>query len=547
MSKYEIIETKETECKQAVIFARVSSQKQENGVSKEAQISAMTNYCNKNGLKIVKSYSITESSTIGDRPKFKEMIEFLKKQKQKTALVVHSVDRLQRGFDETSIINKLARDGIIEVHFLKENFNIDQDAEQAEEMQYDLNVFSAKMYISALRNHVLKSQKFNLNNGKWQGFAPIGYINYRDSDNKAQIKLDEERAPLIKKLFLEYATGLHSLESLCQFAREIGLSTRPTKKLKSHSISRHKINDILRNPFYCGTMVVKGKAYPHIYERIVSPELFNEVKEILDNRGKKKIIPHQQIYGKKAFVFRGLVKCGICGCTITSEQHTKKSGLVFRYLRCSHMRKNCNQKPVPESKLLNQLDDELFSKLQLSDSILLAVKKNVQMRLEEDSHISAALKRKNTLKLEELENKKSRLFDIYLEGGITKEEYQEEKAKMEAEKQQLELNAQKFITITTEIKDVVERIIEITGNLSNIMKTADYKIRNQLLKLLLKDCTLKDGKLTYNVREPFSAFISTDVKKTIPDYITNNLQEFNKIAYPVGLLSNYLPSEKAAI
>ena len=46
MSKYEIIETKETECKQAVIFARVSSQKQENGVSKEAQISAMTSYCN---------------------------------------------------------------------------------------------------------------------------------------------------------------------------------------------------------------------------------------------------------------------------------------------------------------------------------------------------------------------------------------------------------------------------------------------------------------------------------------------------------------------
>jgi hypothetical protein len=130
-----------------------------------------------------------------------------------------------------------------------------------------------------------------------------------------------------------------------------------------------------------------------------------------------------------------------------------------------------------------------------------------------------------------------------LEGGITKEEYQEEKAKMEAEKQQLELNAQKFITITSEIKDVVERIIEITGNLSNIMKTADYKIRNQLLKLLLKDCTLKDGKLTYNVREPFSAFIATDIKTTIPDYITNNLQEFNKIAYPVGLLSNYLPLE----
>lgn len=545
MSSYKIEETIDTECKQAVIFARVSSQKQENGVSKEAQLAALTSYCNSHGLKIIKSYSITESSTIGNRPKFKEMIEFLKSQKEKTALIVHSVDRLQRGFDETSIINKLAKDGVIEVHFLKENFNIDQDAEQAEEMQYDLNVFSAKMYISALRNHVLKSQKFNLNNGKWQGFTPIGYLNYRDADNKAQIKLDPERAPLIKRVFLEYATGLHSLESLCQFAREIGLSTRQTKKLKAHSISRHKINDILRNPFYCGTMVVKGKAYPHIYERIVSPELFNEVNKILDQRGKKTALPHQQIYGKQPFIFRGLVKCGTCGCTITSEQHTKKSGLVFRYLRCSHMRKNCNQKPVPESKLLAQLDDELFSKLQLPSPILLALKKNVQMRLEENSHINAALKRKNTLKLEELESKKSRLFDIYLEGGVTKEEYQEEKAKMEAEKQELEANAQKFVAITSEIKDAVERIIEIVGNLSNIMKTADYKTRNQLLKLLLKDCILKDGKLTYTVREPFSAFMSTGVKETIPDYVTDNLQEFNKIAYPVGLLSNYLPLEAA--
>ena len=106
MSKYDIEEVKETECKQAVLFARVSSLKQDDGVSKEAQIAAKTAYCNKQGFKIIKSYSITESSTIGNRPKFREMIEFLKKQKEKTALIVHSVDRLQRGFDESSLINQ---------------------------------------------------------------------------------------------------------------------------------------------------------------------------------------------------------------------------------------------------------------------------------------------------------------------------------------------------------------------------------------------------------------------------------------------------------
>ena len=541
MSKYDIEEVKETECKQAVLFARVSSFKQDDGVSKEAQIAAMTAYCNKQGFRIIKTYPITESSTIGNRPKFREMIEFLKKQKEKTALVVHSVDRLQRGFDESSLINQLARDGIIEVHFVRENFNIDDDVEQSKEMQYDMNVFTAKMYVSALRAHVKKAINYNLNNGVFPAKAPLGYLNYRDENNNAGIMLDEERAPKIKRLFLEYATGLHSGASLWEIAKEMNLTTRASKKCKSHLIGPNKINDILRNPFYCGTMVVKKKAYPHNYERIITPELFEKVKNILDNKGKKKIIPHQQIYGKHPFIFRGLIRCGCCGCSMSSEEHTKKNGNKYRYLRCSHMRGKCHQKLVNENVILKQLDDEVFSKLQVPPSILQALQKNVRMRLEEESHINAALKRQNTLRLEELENKKNRLLDVYLDGGLTKEEYQEEKAKVEAQKKDLESIGQKHTEITTEIKDVVEKIVEIVGNLSNIMKTADPKIQNQILKLLIKDAVLEDDKLKYEVRVPFSAFLNGDIKKDIPDYITTNLEDFNQIAHPVGLISNYLP------
>lgn len=70
------------------------------------------------------------------------------------------------------------------------------------------------------------------------------------------------------------------------------------------------------------------------------------------------------------------------------------------------MRGGCKQKPVPEPKILKQLDDEVFSKLQVPPSILQALQKNVRIRLEEESHINAALKRQNTLRLEELANKK---------------------------------------------------------------------------------------------------------------------------------------------
>ena len=79
-------------CQQAVMLARVSSRKQERGQA----------YCHRNDLTIVeptpKAFVFTESSTRGGRKKFNEMIDFIEHQKRKTAIVVHTLDRLQRGF-----------------------------------------------------------------------------------------------------------------------------------------------------------------------------------------------------------------------------------------------------------------------------------------------------------------------------------------------------------------------------------------------------------------------------------------------------------------
>lgn len=89
-------------CTQAVMLARVSSRKQERGASLEAQERSIREYCTKNELKIIepypKAFIFTESSTRGGRKKFNEMINFIEKQKHKTAIVVHTLDRLQRGF-----------------------------------------------------------------------------------------------------------------------------------------------------------------------------------------------------------------------------------------------------------------------------------------------------------------------------------------------------------------------------------------------------------------------------------------------------------------
>lgn len=53
------------ECKQAVIFARVSSEEQKKGASIDAQLKTVIDYCNNHKFKILDKFSIVESSTRG--------------------------------------------------------------------------------------------------------------------------------------------------------------------------------------------------------------------------------------------------------------------------------------------------------------------------------------------------------------------------------------------------------------------------------------------------------------------------------------------------
>ena len=64
--------------KEAVIFARVSSREQARGQSTTAQIMNCQQYCDSMGIKVIKIFNITESSTRGERKRFKEVLEFIK-------------------------------------------------------------------------------------------------------------------------------------------------------------------------------------------------------------------------------------------------------------------------------------------------------------------------------------------------------------------------------------------------------------------------------------------------------------------------------------
>jgi DNA invertase Pin-like site-specific DNA recombinase len=75
-----------------------------------------------------------------------------------------------------------------------------------------MGVVMDQSYTDQLSDNVKRSIKHKINNGEWSGPAPIGYLNADDPDTGRKTVIpDPERAFLIKRLFEDFATGVHAV------------------------------------------------------------------------------------------------------------------------------------------------------------------------------------------------------------------------------------------------------------------------------------------------------------------------------------------------
>ena len=518
-------------CTQAVIFARVSTKEQEPGASLDAQKAAMEDYCAKKGLKIVNKYRAIESSTNGKRIVFHEMLDFVRKQKNKTAIVVHCIDRFQRRFNECVEVESLMLDDVIDIHFCKEGLILTKNSSSSDIMRWDMGILSGKMYVANLRDNVNRGMEYKWAHGEYQTKAPVGYLNIpKTKTTPAKIILDPERAPLVKKMFEMYATGGYSVKGLQKFAKEMNLCSVRSKNNKP--LGRETIWSMLKNPFYYGEMRVRGEIMPHIYEPIISKALFNQVQEILS--GKNTCVPTRE-YGGISFAFRKLIKCAECGGTISSEQHFKKSGRKYTYLRCTHPKGYCHQGLVSELQLLKQLDNEVFSKIRLNANIIDLLKKCVQTKMMEDSEANAVMKRQIANELNQLEAREKRIKDCFFDGDITREEWNEEKAEIAVKREELQHAAEKYADISRDIQYTVNEVLDIAACASEIMKKATPEQQNNLLGLVLKDCYLDGQKLVYTLNKPFDKLINMKNNDNWFDFDKSDVPEYESLANQVQM------------
>lgn len=151
-----------------------------------------------------------------------------------------------------------------------------------------------------------------------------------------------------------------------------------------------------------------------------------------------------------------MIKCETCGCAITSKHKIKKNGKRYVYLKYSHLRGNCKQGLVNENGLFEQLDNKLFSKIQIPTRVLKTLKANILKNIEDTAILNANIKGNLQAEFRILENKEDNLTDLYVSGKIKETIYNRQINEIDIERTRLQDSIAKYKEITKDIKTTVE-------------------------------------------------------------------------------------------
>ncbi|MEP2990623.1 MAG: recombinase family protein [Parasphingorhabdus sp.] len=396
--------------KNCFAYTRVSTLKQEDGVSLEAQRDAIFAYAERNEITVTKWLEEKETAAKKGRPLFNKMISELKRRKA-DGLVIHKIDRSARNFTDWAKIGELADAGF-KIHFVTESLDFES---RGGRLVADVQAVVAADYIRNLREECIKGMNGRLKQGLYPWAAPLGYLDNGGGKPKTP---DPIRAPLIKELYELYATGNYSFRSIVPEAERIGLRNH-----RENLLSKKAIENILRNPFYTGIIDVRStsKVFQGVHQPIVSPKLFQKVADVRAGRTLKKSNKHN-------CRFRGLFRCGHCKGAMTPEIQRQKV-----YYRCH--KPDCETKTV-SGDLIEEKIQSLLKRYRLTEENVASLRTELSAYIREQGENETSVRA--PLELAKLKDRLSRLTDKLIDDLIDEHVYSEKKSQILLEQKRWE-------------------------------------------------------------------------------------------------------------
>ena len=482
----------------AIILTRVSTKMQEEGLSLLAQNNRLQDYADRKELEVIKTFEIIESSTHGERKQFVEMINFCKKQKGTIAIIADTVDRVQRSFKESVLLDELMRKDKIELHFYREGMVLNSKSTSVDSMRGDFSVMGAKAYVLQSAENVRRSNEQKNKNGEITGMAPLGYENYVDERGKKFVRPKEPDATIIKKMFEMYSLGNTSVAELAHYANIMGLKSR-----KGTPISVNSIYFMMDNTFYYGEMRTIRGVMPHIYKPLISKELWDLCQEQkalrAGNVGK---------YSQKPVVFKGMVRCGITGRTCPCEFKKGK----FSYIVC--WMNNKTRSYIREEYIIKQISS-ILNRIRLPNNVIIELQKELKSSKASEKKFYAQEIKKLRAEQDKLKEKLNNLFDLRLDGELDRESFDTKRNEIQVKMNRLKNKVSAHEKADKNFDETILGLLDIATQAGYVFeKSNNLELKRLLLKFVFESLTLTEGELTYKLRFPFNEFINSKILVT---------------------------------
>ena len=490
----------------AFMIARVSDPSQREALP--AQKYKLTDYQKRLNFN-AEYHEFDESAFKEDREKFEKIVDKIRKYPKECVVVFDKIDRFTRDCS-SEIVSKLKRavaEGSIELHFVSDGLIVHKESPATDWFRLDIGMATAGYYSSAIRDNVNRRIAQKLRDGEFPEKAPLGYLNVRTEDDKSDIIIDKQREPLIRKAFELRLTGM-SVKDITMEMRKLGLtSNMKNPKPVGHST----IASMFKNKFYYGMMTYRKKDYPHKYETYITKNIYDKIQSISEGNYIKQF--HTKAHYE--FTFKGILKCGVCGCSMSS--YTKKGRV---YMRCSNAKGKCPNNAT-EIEVLEQLSPVITSL-----SINQAEAEQICDESNKDFNDARDLKerRKETLRAEyqKLLRRKDLMYEDKLDGRITPEKYDELVEK--GEKRMLEID-EELVALEKSYEGselTISNLFKLACNADILLKSSKPATKNQILRLLLSNCEIEQKRLSFNLLEPFDFIKKLDSRpKWLPGLGSN--------------------------
>lgn len=366
----------------------------------------------------------------------------------------------------------------------------------------------ANQYIIDLSRDVKRGMYSKVEKGWRPGRAPIGYKNDKGGDQGSKVvHVDEEKFPIVRKMWDYMLTGQYSVTKIIDIANnEWGLRTS-SRKREIKLCDRHGYQ-IFTNPFYYGEFEYGGKVYEGKHKPMITVEEFNHVQKILGITAK----PQTR---HKNLPYRGILRCGECGCYVTTEIKSKwiKSENTFRsyiYLHCTHRKTEvkCQQKPVSYEEVNRQIIEKLIF-ASLPESFLTFALEILNRENDAEVTNRQILVKNQQKALDDCTRRMDRLIELYISPAnqekllISDEELKDRKSLLIKEKASIQQEIERLEQGAAEWMDLTEKTFRFAVYAKHEFETGDYATKTKILAALGQNFILKDGKVSIQLKKQY--------------------------------------------